>query len=110
MAEVQRHQGKLTKQSIIDHNQKCFKKFSSATKAYFMEVVLAERYNKTTWNNNVFSLQVPLPIQNNTTVALSTILTEPTVPATSYNYVTAELGQSENCVCISSKTGKISLT
>lgn len=61
-----------------------------------MEVVLAERYNKTTWNNNVFSLQAPLPIQNNTTVALSTILIEPTVPAISYNYVTAELGQSEN--------------
>lgn len=75
-----------------------------------MEVILAERYNKTTWNNNVFSLQAPLPIQNCTTVVLSTILTEPTVPDTSYNCVTAELGKSENCVLISSKTGKISLT
>lgn len=67
-----------------------YKKFPTVTKAYFMQVVLAERYNKRTWNNNTFSFQATLPIQNNTTVALPTILTEPTVPATSYNYVTVQ--------------------
>lgn len=41
-----------------------------------MQVLLAERYNKTTWNNNVFSLQALLSIQDNTTVVLVTILTE----------------------------------
>lgn len=58
-----------------------YKKFPTVTKAYFMQVVLAERYNKRTSNNNTFSFQATLPIQNNTTVALPTILTEPTVPA-----------------------------
>lgn len=49
-----------------------------------------QQKNKRTWNNKVFSLQATIPIQNNTTVVLPTILTEPTVPATSYNYVTVQ--------------------
>lgn len=75
--QVQRYYSKLTKQATINHNHKCFiKKLSTATRAYFMQVLLAERYNKTTWNNNVFSLQALLSIQDNTTVVLVTILTE----------------------------------
>lgn len=68
-----------------------YEKFSSATKTCFMGFGLAEKCNKITWNNNVLPLQSPFPIQYNTTIVLPTILIEPTVPATSYNYVTVTI-------------------
>lgn len=76
-----------------------YEKFSPATKACFMGVGLAEKCNKITWNNNVLPLQAPFPIQYNTTIVLPTILIEPTVPATSYNYVTVQSWDNQKTVC-----------
>lgn len=89
--KVQRYHSKLTKHTMINHNQKCFMKNSPLQKKCFMGFGLAEKCNKITWNNNVLPLQSPFPIQYNTTVVLPTILIEPTVPATSYNYVTVTI-------------------
>lgn len=76
-----------------------------------MQVILVERYNKRTWNSQHIFISGSSTIQNNTTVLLSPVVTDLTVPATPYYHVTVQrVGKiRKQSVCIPIKIGKISL-
>lgn len=76
-----------------------------------MQVILVERYNKRTWNSQHIFISGLSAIQNTTTVLLSAIVTDLTVPATSYYHVTVQrVGKiRKQSVCIPIKIGKIPL-
>lgn len=96
-----------TKQTIINPDQRYFTKISPLQQRHTLCRLFWWRdTTKELGIRSIFSSQSPLAIHNNTTV-LPTIVTDPTVPATSYYYVTVQrVGKiRKQSMCIPIKIG-----
>lgn len=97
------------KQTIINHNQIYFTKNSSLQQRHTLCRLFQWKDTTTELEiHSIFLSEAPLAIQNNTTVASSTIGADLTVPAISHYDVTIQrVGKiRKQNVCVPIKTGK----
>lgn len=106
--QVQRHQSKLTKQAIINHNQKCFIKNSPLQQRHTLWRLFWQR--DTTKELGITYCHCRPHFQFKTTLLLFYLqFWQNLLSQLPNNYATSQSWDNQKNVCISSKTGKRSL-